>query len=169
MSLDSTTSSGARGLHWKPFLAFLSSSISFSMAKDREGKRERERERDTEEKREWDSERDGGVRFRGPVKSVALCFMKRVKKKKKDIKSQHFPPGKGNQPAEAHTHAYTHTHLHRVPQPPIIRLSGEEEWQHLCLSVCQCVRWLETEVVNLCEDTKTAVMSSFLLFAFVAT
>lgn len=25
-------------------------------------------------------ERDGGVGFRGPVKSVALCFMKRVKK-----------------------------------------------------------------------------------------
>lgn len=44
------------------------------MAKDRK------REREVDRKREWDSERDGGVRFRGPVKSVALCFMKRVKK-----------------------------------------------------------------------------------------
>lgn len=48
--------------------------MSFSTAKDR--KREREREIGIV----WDSERDGGVRFRGPVKSVALCFMKRVKK-----------------------------------------------------------------------------------------
>lgn len=40
----------------------------------------KDRKRDIQRKREWDSERDGGVRVRGPVKSVALCFMKRVKK-----------------------------------------------------------------------------------------
>ena len=37
-----------------------------------------EREGDT---RAVGCERDGGVGFRGPVKSVALCFMKRVKKR----------------------------------------------------------------------------------------
>lgn len=40
----------------------------------------KDKKRETQRKSEWDSERDGGVRFRGPVKSVALCFMKRVKK-----------------------------------------------------------------------------------------
>lgn len=57
------------------------------MVKDRKGETEREREREREM---GGSERNGGVRFSGPFKSVALCFMKG---EKKDIKSQHFPPG----------------------------------------------------------------------------
>ncbi len=57
-----------------PLEAVLSFSINFSISIGRK------RGRVMQRMREWDSERDGGVRFRGPVKSVALCFMKRVKK-----------------------------------------------------------------------------------------
>lgn len=79
-------------------------------------------------KREWDTERDGDVRFRGPVKSVALCFMKRVEK---DIKSQHFPPGKG---ISQHTHTL-------ALNPPASHYKAE--WRGgmaAFVSVCQRVR-----------------------------
>lgn len=61
-----------RGLGLKPPWLFILSPNQFFHGQSR--KRERWRE--------WDSERDGGVRFRGPVKSVALCFMKSKRKKK---------------------------------------------------------------------------------------
>lgn len=100
----------ARGLRWKP------SCVSFFLTeffpwpktgRERVSEREREGERERERERDWGSERDGGVRFSGPFKSVALCFMKGVKK---DIKSQHFPPGKG---ISQHTHTHTDSHRHR--------------------------------------------------------
>ena len=55
-----------------------SSAVRFSTwTKDgeRERERERERDRDTESGTQGET---GGMRCRGPVKSVALCFMKRV-------------------------------------------------------------------------------------------
>ena len=86
----------------------------------------KKRERDTE--RETERERDGDVRFRGPVKSVALCFMKRVEK---DIKSQHFPPGKG---ISQHTYSL-------ALNPPASHYKAE--WRGgmaAFVSVCQPVR-----------------------------
>lgn len=61
------------------------------------------------------------MRCRGPVKSVALCFMKRGEKK--DIKSQHFPPDKGISRHE-HTHIHTCT-LPLTESPPVSYYKAE--------------------------------------------